>query len=55
MRVLLAVLCWALAIFFVGAALQRSTERGFSTGILALAAGGAFVAGLVIVRWNREA
>jgi hypothetical protein len=54
MRVLLAVLCWALAAFLVWEALQRSAERGIITGLLALAAGAAFVAGIVIVRWNRQ-
>ena len=54
MRILLAVLCWALAAFLVWEALQRSGERGFLTGLLALAAGAAFVAGVVILRWNRQ-
>jgi hypothetical protein len=54
MRVLLAVLCWALAAFFVWEALQRTGERGFLTGFLALAAGAAVVAGVVILRWDRQ-
>lgn len=53
MRVLLAVLCWGLAAFVVWETLQRSAQRGFVTGLLALAAGAAFVAGLVILRWRR--
>jgi hypothetical protein len=53
MRVLLAGLCWALAAFLVWEGLQRS-ERGFVTGLLALAAGMAFVAGVVILRWDKE-
>ena len=53
MRIPLAGLCWALAAFLVWAALQRS-ERGFITGLLALAAGAAFVAGVVILRWDRQ-
>ena len=54
MRALLAVLCWAMAAFLVREALQRSAERGIVTGLLALAAGAAFVAGIVILRWNRQ-
>jgi len=53
MRVLLVVLCWVMTAFLVWAALQRSAERGIVTGLLALAAGAAFVASIVILRWNR--
>jgi len=53
MRVLLTILCWALAALFVWTALQRP-ERGFVTGLLALAAGAAFVAGVVTLRWGRQ-
>jgi hypothetical protein len=54
MRVLLMVLCWAMAAFLVWEALQRSAERGIVTGLLALAAGAAFVASIVVLRWNRQ-
>jgi Zn-dependent protease with chaperone function len=54
MRALLVVLCWAMAAFLVWEALQRSVERGIVTGLLALAAGAAFVASIVILRWNRQ-
>ena len=54
MRIFLAGLCWALAAFLVWEALQRSAERGIVTGLLALAASAAFVAGIVILRWNRQ-
>jgi hypothetical protein len=54
MRVPLAVLCWALAAFLAWEGLQRSGERGFLTGLLALAAGAAVVAGVVILRWDRR-
>jgi len=54
MRVLLAVLCWAITAFLVWEALQGSAERGIVTGLLALAAGAAFVTGIVILRWNQQ-
>jgi hypothetical protein len=53
MRMLPTVLCWALAAFLVWQGLQ-SSMRGFATGLLALAAGAAFVAGVVILRWDRQ-
>jgi hypothetical protein len=53
MRVLLVVLCWAITAFLVWEALQRA-ERGIVTGLLALAAGAAFVASIIILRWNQQ-